>query len=126
VEGLGEVVVCAAGQAPDPLGGQCARGEHDDAHVGVPRVASEALADVDAVVVGHHQVQHDEVGAERLDQVEGFATRARGLDLVAVAGEGDPDEVRDVGLVVDDEHPCRGTGRGAFGYHALPESTPKW
>ena len=108
-ERFGQVVVRADGQADEGVDLFAAGGQHDD--VGVAEGAQVA-ADLEAVDAGHHQVQHGDVGwiGSRRDQ-----------SLLSVGGRGDhealmlevaansPDQA---GLVVHDQRPKRGAGRG--------------
>jgi len=57
VEGLGEVVVGADLEPDDLVHVLVARGQHEDGHVGV---LADPLADLDAVDVREHQVEHDQ------------------------------------------------------------------
>ncbi len=61
-------------------------------------------SDREAVEVGQHHVEHDQVGPELVDRLLG---RAAGTDLhrlEPLVAEGGRDRVRDRRLVVDDEH----------------------
>src|SRR3954468_3009213 len=96
-----DVVVAAEGQAADLVVGRVAGGEEDDRH---PRaLRAEALGDVEALHVRQHDVEHDEVRAERGDLRERVGAGAGGLDAEALEPQGHRDDVDDVGLVVDDE-----------------------
>src|SRR5262245_30988542 len=68
------------------------------------RIRLDALADLDAVHVGHHDVENDQVGTEDPDLQTGLVSVARGahLERLGVA-ERLADDVHDRRLVVDDE-----------------------
>ena len=66
-------------------------------------VGAQPLHDREAVAVGEHHVEHDEVGPERLRRAERVGAVAGDLDVEAFVAEGGCDEVGDVRLVVDDE-----------------------
>ena len=66
-------------------------------------VGAQALHDLEAVAVGEHHVEHDEVGPERLGRAERVGAGAGDLDVEAFVAQGGRDEVGDVRLVVDDE-----------------------
>ena len=100
-ERLGDVVVAADREALDLLLGGVARGQEHDRHV-VP-VGAQPLHDREAVAVGEHDVEHDEVGAERLGRPQGVGAGAGDLDVEAFVAQGGRDEIGDVRLVVDDE-----------------------
>ena len=67
-------------------------------------VGPQPLHDREAVAVGEHHVEHDEIGAERLRRAECFGAVAGDLDVEAFVAEGGCDEIGDVCLVVDDEN----------------------
>ena len=77
--------------------------QHDDRDVLRARVGAQTPADLEAVDAGQHQVEHDEVGqlAARLGQT-GLAVGGRD-DVVVLAREMVPDELDEVGFVVDHE-----------------------
>ena len=60
--------------------------------------------DREAVEVGEHHVEHDQVGPELVDRQLGGSAGADLHRLEALVAEGGRDGVRDRGLVVDDEH----------------------
>ena len=64
---------------------------------------AQAAADLDAVDVGEHPVEHDQVGLEARDRRERLAAGRRLLDLEALVAERGRDGVDDRALVVDDE-----------------------
>ena len=66
-------------------------------------VGPQTLDDREAVAVGEHHVEDDEVGAERLRGAERFGAVAGDLDVEAFVPKGGRDEIGDVCLVVDDE-----------------------
>ena len=100
-ERLGDVVVAADREALDLLLGGVAGGQEHDRHV-VP-VGAQPLHDREAVAVGEHHVEHDEIGPELLGRAERFGAVAGDLDAEALVAQGGRDEVGDVCLVVDDE-----------------------
>ncbi len=65
---------------------------------------AQAAGHLEAVEVGQHHVEHDQVGAAALDGGERRAAGGGPLDLEAVEAEGHGDQLGDVLLVVDDEH----------------------
>ena len=100
-ERLGDVVVAADREAPDLVLGGVAGGEEQ--HGDVAPVSAEALGDVEAVDVGQHHVEHDEVGTERVDLLERPVPAGGGLDVEALVAKRHRDELGDGLLVVDDE-----------------------
>ena len=108
-ERLGDVVVAADGEAGDLVLGVVLRREEQDRR-GVAG-AAEALGDAEAVHVGQHDVEDDQVGLlfeDRGDRLRTVADRAHGEAGEAEAGG---EEVADVRLVVDDEN----AGSGVHG-----------
>ena len=101
-ERLGDVVVAAERQAADLVLGRVARGEEDDRH---PRaLGAEPLGDLEALHVGQHHVEHDQVRPEGGDRRRARRRRSRRTRREALEAQGHRDDVDDVGLVVDDEH----------------------
>jgi hypothetical protein len=100
VEGLAQVVVGADFEADDAVDVLALGGEHDDRGAVVGR--AQAAADRQAVLAGHHQVEHDQVDrVAQQDAIERLAVL--GHDhfepfLRQVAAQ----QVADAGVVVDD------------------------
>src|SRR3954452_7245078 len=115
-EGLGDIVVTAAYEARDAVVLGVARGEED--HRDEIARGAQPAAHFEAVDVGEHDVEHDEVGGGVGRGVEGRVPGRRGGDLVPEVAEGRRQEVRDGGLVVDDED----VGRSA--HAATVDSVP--
>ena len=103
VEGLCEIVVRPALEADDlvrvlPLGG-----EHDDRHVGE---LPDAHACLEAVDLGHHHVQDDQVEAPLPGQLHRFLSVIGVLDLVALVLQVELDALYQHPLVVHDQNLC--------------------
>src|SRR4051794_13099551 len=105
-ERLGDVVVAARGQPAQLVVGRVARGEEDD-RCRRP-LGAQPPGDLEALHVGQHHVEHDEVGAERVHRRERARAGAGRLHVIAVEAQGHRDDVDDVRLVVDDQHTVRG------------------
>ena len=69
---------------------------------------------------GEPEVEHDDVGQERVHVVERLHAVAGELDLVALEAQGALQDLRDVLVVLDDEH-ADGTGGGL---HAQRTTAP--
>ena len=121
MERLGEVVVRAEVEAARTIRRRALRRQEDHRHRA--RLA-QAAHDLEAVDVGHDDVQQDDVGLGLLGLAEGLLA-AQGADHAeAVVGERHGHEAGDPGLVVGDEHerlgvhdrptvrPWRGPGAG--------------
>ena len=67
-------------------------------------LGAEALGDVEALHVGEHHVEHDQLRLEGADGGDRLRAGAGGLDREALEAQGHGDDVDDVRLVVDDEH----------------------
>ena len=102
LERLDEVVVGADVQALDARLERVARGEHQDRRV--VAVVAQALGDVDAVEPGQPEVEHDDVGQERVRLVEAAHAVGGELDLVALEAQRALENLRDLLVVLDDEH----------------------
>ena len=101
-ERLGHVVVAAEREPADLVLGRITRGQVDRGHR--PALAREPAVDLEAIEVGEHHIEHDQVGRERLRVCQRRTTRARRLDLEPLIAKGGCNEVRDRRLVIDDEH----------------------
>ena len=80
-----------------------ARGHDDDGQVGGGGLAADEAAHLEAVHAGQVEVQEDEVGS-RAHRVEAFLARAGHPHLEARALEVVGDRLRDVRLVLDEDH----------------------
>ena len=104
VERLRHVVVGADLEADDLVDVLVARGQHQHRQVaGLP----DALADLDAVDVGQHQVEDDERRLLRLDELQRLGAARGRADVVAGVLQVRGDERRDRRLVLDDQHRLR-------------------
>ena len=110
-EGLRDVVVAHA-EALDLVLGRVTGGQEDDGHL--LALVAQAAADLVAVEVGQHDVEHDEMRPERAHLLERLGAGARHPDLIALEGQRGGQQVGDVRLVVDDED----AGRGRLDRHA--------
>ena len=77
IEGLGQVVVGAGVEAAHLVLGAAQGGEHQDRDARGPLVAPQPLAEGEAIHLGQHQIQQDQVGA---------VLKGQGLALDAVIG----------------------------------------
>ena len=106
-ERLGEVAV---GADPDPAEAVVRvvqGGDHDDGDQVGLAVALELLADLEAVAVGQHQVEQDEVGPDVADVVHDGGPQVA-LDRLEVArADQAGEDIVHVALVVDDQHGAR-------------------
>jgi hypothetical protein len=106
-----------AHEAPDPrevdliderLGG--ARDDDDAAQEG-GALAAETVEELEAVDVGHHQVEKDDGVAPALEVIEGHAAVRRAIDGEALPAEKREEESLQSGIVIDDEDAERTAGR---------------
>ena len=81
IEGLGHVIVRPELQADDRVDILGARGQHQDRHVAA---AAKLPADLEAVHLGQHQVQHHQVRVAALVLGQGLLAVAGGHDRVAL------------------------------------------
>ena len=100
VERLGDVVVGAEVEALGLVGGRALGRQQDD---GDRAPLAELAHDLDAVEVGHDDVEQDDVRPDLLGLLEGLLAAVGGDDAEALLTEGDRDELGDAGFVVGDE-----------------------
>src|SRR3954453_22755244 len=100
MERLCDVVVRAEVEALRLVGGR-SLGRQQDHCDGAP--LPELAHDLDAIEVGHHDVEKDDVRPDLLGLLESFFTAIGGDDAEALFAERDRDELRDPGFVVGDE-----------------------
>jgi hypothetical protein len=99
-EGLGDVVVGADLQPADLVGLASLRGQHDDRHLAA---GAELAADFDAVQLGQHQVEDDQVEAPLLEAPQRLPAVQRRGDVVAVLPQRVAEQRLNRLLVVDEE-----------------------
>ena len=102
-ERLRDVVVAAGAERLDLVLDRVLRGEEEDRRL--EAALAQPAADLDALDVGEHPVEDDQVGLDARDRGERVAAVRRLLDLVALVAERGRDGVDDRRLVVDDEDP---------------------
>ena len=114
-ERLRHVVVAAGAQRLDLVLGRVLRRQEE--HGGAVAAGAQAPADLEAVDVREHPVEHDQIRLLPGDQLERVPA-VRGLvDLEALVAERGRDGVDDRRLVVDDEDPLCVPVRGAVRGH---------
>ncbi len=103
IERLGQVVVPAQGKALDTLLRFAARRQDED---GQPVVLQPDIAqDRQAVDVGQHDIQDDEVRFPLLPQPQGGDAVQGDLRVIPLQREVEPQPLGDVPVVLDDEYP---------------------
>ena len=103
-ERLHEVVVAAEGEAAHLVVGGVARGEEEDRRLHA--VVAQPAAHLEAVEVGHHHVEDDQVGRLRPPtHVERVATRRRRVHVEALVAQRGLEHRPQVVLVVDEQEP---------------------
>ena len=100
MERLGKVVVRPEVEAHRLVSRRVHCGEEDDRH-GPPFL--EPAHDLDAVEVGHDDVEQDDIGAHLLGLLERLAPAVRGDDREAVLTQNQRHQPCDAGLIVCDE-----------------------
>ena len=105
-ERLGDVVVGAELEAAHAIELGAARREHDHRHAaGRAAAAADPPAHLEAVEVGQHDVEHDQVVAPGERPVDALAAARDHLDLIALRGQGVLEAHADRRIVLDDEDP---------------------
>ena len=117
-ERLGDVVVAAGGEPGDAVLDGVLRGEEQHRHVRV--VAAHPAQHLEPVEVGEHHVEHDGIRAEVLRGPHGGQPAGGGAHLPPLVAQGHREQLGEVRLVVDHEHPNRAAvgsleGWGAHG-----------
>jgi len=98
---LVNVIVAAAGEPSNLVLGRVAGGEEDDRNARA--LCAEPARDLEAVDVGKHHVEDDQVRLEARDRGERIAAARRGLHGEAFEAKRHRDDLGDVRLIVDDE-----------------------
>ena len=101
-ERLGDIVVAADREAGDLVFGVVLGREEEDRRGVAGR--AEALGDAEAVHVGQHHVEDDQVGFLFEHRRDGLGAVADRTDREAGEAQARGEEVSDVGLVIDDEN----------------------
>ena len=101
-EGLDDVVVGPGLQPADALVDLVARGEHADGHL--VAALAQAAQDLEAVEVGHVQVEQHDGGANPRGRLQRGAATRGGHDAEALELEAGGDGAADGGVVVDEQH----------------------
>src|SRR3954453_4822279 len=102
LERLDKVVVGAHVEPLDARVQRVARGEHEDRRVVL--VAPQLPRDLDAIHAREPEVEHDQVGEERLRVVQRLRAVARQLDVVALHAQRALEDLGELLGVLDDEH----------------------
>ena len=101
-ERLRQVVVGAGVEAADAILDRVARGQHQ--HRRPDAVRAQPAADLDAVHAGEHQVEHDRVVLGRARHPQRVFAGAGDVGGVRLLDEPAPQQRRELGLVLDDQH----------------------
>jgi hypothetical protein len=102
-ERLGDVVVAADGQAGDLVLGGVLGGQEQHRGAGVAR--AQPPGHVEAVQVGQHHVEHDQVGAVALHGRQRLQAAGGRRHLEPGQAQAGRQQLEDVGLVLDDKEP---------------------
>ena len=132
VERLDDVADAAELLAEPPVGRVGTRGQEDDRNLARLLVGRQLAGDRPAVELRHHHVEQDEIGPLLARELEALAAVGGLEHLDARSDQVDAAKQPDRALVVDDQHPPRGAGRGlrvtpagGLGIRAAPP-LPAW
>ena len=100
---LGDVIRGAEFEPRDLVRHLAERREKDDDGVARRRIALEGAADFEAVELGHHHVEEDEIGVHATGDVKRRPTVLRRQQAIAAPFERAHDQPQVDGTVVDDE-----------------------
>ena len=104
-ERLGDIIVGAGFKPAQAVVLLAARGQHDDRQVGGGGLAAQAAAQLDSADPLDHPVEHDQVGADLVDQDQRLLAAGGRGDGVAGAGKVELHQVGDGAVVLDQEEP---------------------
>src|SRR5262249_12452395 len=121
-ERLGQVVRGAHRQATHPALDVADRREDNDLWTYV--AAGQPLQHFEAVHAREHQVEHNEVDRNSIDQLQCFVAVSRGGDCIAVTGQRLAQEPGDPRFVVDDEHLSHGSSHSGHSLRPPPRPPP--
>ncbi len=109
-ERLDDVVVRAQFEADDAVGFRSARGQEDDRRLRQLGIVADALADIQPVGIGQHDVEQDEVGADPPAKVEGATAGLRPGEKKAFFFQVVLQQREEIGIVFDENNSfCHGT-----------------
>ena len=100
-EGLGHVVIGASRQTLDAVVHRILSGQEQAGHLGVE--LADAVEQLQAVKAGHHDIQHQHVGAPVAGNSQGGGAVSGGLHIPADHFQAHADEFLEHLLIVDDE-----------------------
>ncbi len=107
VDRLGQIFIAAGIEAGDDIARVVLGRDQDDRDERQRRIGLQLATDLKPVLLGHHDVEQDQVRLVRARLRQRLLAIARGQDAIALAGEPRLDDV-DIGrVVVDDQHPGR-------------------
>ncbi len=104
-DGLGEVIMAADLESADLVLHFKFGGEEKDGDVAGVLVGLEAAADFEAVHLGHHDVQNDDIDGLFGEEFEGGAAGVGGQTIEARVLKADLEEAQGLGLVVNGQNP---------------------
>ena len=101
-ERLHHVVICAGVETSHSIGHLVPRGQHQDREGAV--AVAQLAAHGQAVDIGHHHVEHDDVGLTGRHRLECLGAVGDRLDLVALEGERAHERLAHAAVVFGEEH----------------------
>jgi|CXWL01.1.fsa_nt_gi hypothetical protein len=103
-ERFAQIAVCAGGEAFNAVGFFVFRSEHENRDLRGVRLAAQCSAQLHARDVGKHDVENDDIGTMRLDELQRIGAVMRDESLEASLSGVERNERGEVGFVVDDEY----------------------
>ena len=100
VERLGQIVVCADLQSDDAIDVLAAGGQQNDGHGGAP---SKGAQNLEAVLLGQHHVENDELVAAARREIDCACARMMGIDIKPFAAQQLADQLAQLPVVVHDQ-----------------------
>ena len=105
IERLRQIVLGARLDAADHAVGLLQTGDHDHRDVVQTLVGLEALEHLEAVQVGHHEIEQNQIELLDLENLQRPAARIRSGHLVTVVAQAAEQQVAVAGIVVDHQDP---------------------
>ena len=119
-ERLGQIVICPALEPEDLVRFFAPRREHQDRDIAIRGVAPDGAADGDAIESGKHQIQDNEIERLGARQAKSFVAVTYCDRFQPLEREVQRDEVADMRLVFDHQHPrARRVGAALVRIHVI-------
>ena len=103
VKWLGDVIVCAKLQSLQSVTALILLRQEDDGNMACACARPQVAADLVAVDIGQHDIEHDQLGQDMLGLFQGIRPAVRDIHVKGHAREVDLEHVRNINVVFDDQ-----------------------